>query len=762
MPTLDRVRRAPSWPIGALLLLGALAGAPAGVGAHGAAHEVVEALTIELATRPTAPDLYLARAELYRLDRRFAEAAADLERAAALAPAHPRLDLARAALALDTGDVGRAEVLATRAIVRDPGLGESWLLRSRAREAVGRGLEAADDMDRAIAALARPEPDHYLLRAALLVRAGRGQLERARAGLEEGIRRLGPAISLERAARDLERAYGPPGATRPGADASFSRGAAVPTPGAAGRPGPAGDAPPAGSPASAQVTRGPYLQLGTPNGVTVRWRTDVATNSRVRWGSVPGALLDSVDLAPITTEHEVAITSLSPDTRYYYSVGSTSGVLAGGDLQHTFVSAPPAGAARPVRAWIIGDSGLNNQWARDVLSGYLAHAASHPADLWLMLGDNAYSTGTDAEYQGAVFEMYPDLLRTTVLWPTRGNHDFVYAGANNDYYDIFTLPTAAEAGGLPSGSEAYYAFDYGPVHFVCLDSEGSNRSVGGAMAVWLRADLAATAQSWIVVYFHHPPYTKGSHDSDNAADSGGRMRDMRQNVLPILDSTGVDLVLTGHSHSYERSFLLKQHYGLSTTLHDSMKVDSGDGRPDGDGAYAKPTPAGSPFEGAVYVVAGSSSQTGGGGLNHPVMITSQNVLGSLVLDVDRGQLDARFIGTTGAVLDSFTILKGGTVDAPAGIAGASGLRLGNPAPNPFRGDLRIGYRLPGEGRSRLTVHGVDGRRIATLHDAVEAAGAHETRWDGRDDRGRPVPPGVYFGVLEFAGEKRAVRIVRLK
>src|SRR5262249_8268236 len=149
----------------------------------------------------------------------------------------------------------------------------------------------------------------------------------------------------------------------------------------------------------------------------------------------------------------------------------------------------------------------------------------------------------------------------------------------NDYYDIFTLPTAAEAGGVASGSEAYYSFDWGDVHFICLDSEGSDRSKSGPMARWLRDDLAANNSMWTIAYWHHPPYTKGSHDSDNDLDSGGRMRDMRENLLPILDSTGVDLVLTGHSHSYERSFLVNGHYGPSTTLTSAMKVDSGDGRP---------------------------------------------------------------------------------------------------------------------------------------------------------------------------------------
>ena len=84
---------------------------------------------------------------------------------------------------------------------------------------------------------------------------------------------------------------------------------------------------------------------------------------------------------------------------------------------------------------------------------------------------------------------------------------------------------------------------------------------------------------------------------------------MRQNVLPILEAGGVDLVLTGHRHSYERSFLLDGHYGASTTLTPAMKIDGGSGRVEGTGAYRKATLAG---EGAVYVVAGSWGKSAAG------------------------------------------------------------------------------------------------------------------------------------------------------
>ncbi|MCY0726133.1 hypothetical protein OVW19_30810, partial [Klebsiella pneumoniae] len=77
------------------------------------------------------------------------------------------------------------------------------------------------------------------------------------------------------------------------------------------------------------------------------------------------------------------------------------------------------------------------------------------------------------------------------------------------------------------------------------------------------------------------------------------------------------------------------HYGLSATFGPAFTIDGGDGRIGGDGAYRKPLSWQSPNAGAVYVVAGSSgSVVTGTPLNHPVMIQSLAVMGSLVLDVD--------------------------------------------------------------------------------------------------------------------------------
>lgn len=405
---------------------------------------------------------------------------------------------------------------------------------------------------------------------------------------------------------------------------------------------------------AATVTRGPYLQQGTTNSVVVRWRTDVATDSLVRYGLSPDALNGLASDASLVTEHIVLLSGLQMDTRYYYQFGSSGGWFAA-DTNNYFFTSPPMGVPKPIRIWAIGDAGTATTEQMAVRDAYTLYNGTRRTDLWLMLGDNAYDTGLDIQYQAAVFNMYPAYLQNIVVWPTLGNHDASSTGPNgvNPYFDIFTLPQNGEAGGVPSGTEHYYSFDYANIHFICLDSAGSNRGTNGAMCNWLRSDLAATTQDWVIPFWHHPPYTKGSHDSD--AESN--LIEVRQNMIPILESYGVDLVLCGHSHSYERSFLLDGHYGFSGTLTPTMKVDGGDGREEGTGAYHKQAGRPGPNQGVVYTVAGSSGHTGGGTLNHPAMFISLDVLGSLVIDINSNRLDMAFIEPNAVVGDHFTLLK---------------------------------------------------------------------------------------------------------
>ncbi len=415
-----------------------------------------------------------------------------------------------------------------------------------------------------------------------------------------------------------------------------------------------------GMPAAERLLRGPYLQLPAPRSMVLRWRTDVESRGFVWYGTSPTTVTNRANHPGRLVDHVVQLAGLRPATRYYYRLGSeTNRFLTDVSGDFAFVTPPVPGTVQPVRVWAIGDAGTGTTNQANVRNGFYNLYRERPCDVWLMLGDNAYPEGSDNSFQRTVFEVYGRVFRQCPVWPTLGNHDAYSADSptlSGPYYDIFTLPTLGQSGGIASGTEAYYAFDFAHVHFVCLDSEDTDRSPDGAMARWLRADLADNTRDWVVAYFHHPPYSRGTHDSDREGDSGGRLAEMRRNFLPILEAGGVDLVLSGHSHVYERSHLVDGHYGTSTNLHPSMVLNRGSGRPDLDGAYEKPS-GNAPHRGAVYVVAGSSGHIGSGRLDHPVHWIGLNKLGSLVLDFDGAEANVRFVGDRGQVRDYFTIRK---------------------------------------------------------------------------------------------------------
>ena len=407
-----------------------------------------------------------------------------------------------------------------------------------------------------------------------------------------------------------------------------------------------------------QVIRGPYLQKASPTSMTLRWRTDFPAHSGVRYGTD----INNLGLVRVgseqSTEHEIELTNLNPATTYYYKIinGSATLVPAAQDLY--FKTSPLSGTAPPITAWILGDCGTANANQRAVRDAYYNYIDNNHTDMMLFLGDNAYNNGTDDEYQYSVFEnMYEDKLKNTVAWSCLGNHDGYSADSGSQqgpYYEIFNLPKNGESGGLASGTEAYYSFDYGNIHFIALDSYGSDRSVGGAMHTWCENDIQNTTASWIVAFWHHPPYTKGSHNSDTEAD----LIQMRQNFLPMLEASGVDLVLSGHSHSYERSYFINGHYGYSSSFAPaSHVVQPGSGKENQNGHYQKFTIGNQADDGAVYIVTGSSGKLGNGSLNHNAMYYSARSLGSTIMNVHADTMRVKFLRETGVIDDYFTIIK---------------------------------------------------------------------------------------------------------
>jgi hypothetical protein len=420
---------------------------------------------------------------------------------------------------------------------------------------------------------------------------------------------------------------------------------------------------------TATLTRGPYMNLATQNSIIIRWRSDVATNSKVSFGTFPGNLSQSASDNALTTEHIMQLNGLSPNTLYYYAIGSTTQVLQG-DANNYFKTLPVAGSTQKVRVLAMGDMGNNSTNQVNVRNAYQAFNGTNYTDIWMLLGDNAYELGTDAEYQNKFYNIYQgSLTKNHVLWPSPGNHDYANSAARQadhaiPYFDMFTLPKLGEAGGLASNTEAYFSYNYGNIHFVSLDSygweTGNTRLYDtlGPQAVWLKQDLAANTSAWTVVYFHHPPYSKGSHNSDTENE----LINIRNNLLRIFERYNVDLVLSGHSHSYERSFLLNGHYGIESTYNaSSHALSTSSAKYDGSAnscLYIKN--AGDTRKGIVYAVVGSSGQLGGSvsGYPHNAMSYS-NVTngGSLFFEIENNRLDAKWICADGVIRDNFTMIK---------------------------------------------------------------------------------------------------------
>ena len=482
-----------------------------------------------------------------------------------------------------------------------------------------------------------------------------------------------------------------------------------------------------------------FLQQLSSTSVIIKWRGPA---DRVRVGK-QASTLDRVFEATDEDAHLVArISGLQADTDYHYALGEADSAA---QVYH-FRTAPETGAVPSdgsIRFWLLGDSGTATEMDRDgnpshpgeakaVLDGFQHYNSGIDGDQHidgiLLLGDNAYPAGTDAEWQGAFFDIYPEVLRSAVVMPTIGNHEMGVApmdiclfvdmlgcdlageiiiplggtsmssdpnsydsdGEGPDagglpYLSIFTLPTRAELGGAASGTEQYYSSDFGNVHIVSLDSQLSNSDdeLRSAMKDWLIADLQASAQQdWHIVIFHHPPYSKGeNHDSDLEQ----REIDMRTTFAPVFEEHGVDAVYSGHSHSYERSWYLNGHYGLSNSFDTGSHAATDDA---GNTTFGGPDAPYAEDNRLVYTVAGSSGKynswhpceednyvngqafgcTMDNWLLHPAHRTFEKLdndyrrhgiarLGSVVIDATATTLTSRFIDDKGEVLDTFVIQK---------------------------------------------------------------------------------------------------------
>jgi acid phosphatase type 7 len=354
--------------------------------------------------------------------------------------------------------------------------------------------------------------------------------------------------------------------------------------------------------------RSPYLQSVGPDTATVAFRLPSPCEASVRYG--PRGQSTQEVSSPSALAHAVALTGLSPGTTYQ--------VAACGQATppRHFSTAPAPGSGR-VRLTAVGDFGMGNEVQRAVAKAMLAREPQ----LFLGLGDVAYGRGTEKELQENLFVPMAELLTQVPLFAALGNHEYL-TQQGQPYLDNLLLPRS------PSGGERYYRFTWGPVDFFALDSScvigmaSPERCSPATQAQWLEQELARSRAPWKVAFFHHPPWSSGAHGSEDA---------VRLLFAPLFERYGVDLVLTGHDHHYERTVPMR-----------------------GEG----PAPEGT--QGVTYVVVG----TGGAALRpfrgeRPAWSAVRNdqAYGFLEMEVEADTLTARMLTPEGQVLDTFTLRR---------------------------------------------------------------------------------------------------------
>jgi predicted phosphodiesterase len=368
------------------------------------------------------------------------------------------------------------------------------------------------------------------------------------------------------------------------------------------------------------LKRGPYVQLGSVDSILVAWQTVANTVGVIEYGATP-ELGIRLSTGVWTTRHSIAIAGLEPNTQYYYKVFSGDVPLSGVLQFRTSNDSDN----RSFKFLVIGDSGVGSREQMRI-AGYINNSQ---AAFGLHTGDVIYPNGEEENYDPHFFYPYSLFLSRSVMYPTFGNHDQITEGGE-PYFRNFHLPRNDQ-----TGSETFYSFDYGHAHFVCLNTQDYS-GVSSHQRRWLIRDLERNTKPWKFVYFHMPPYTAGY------LEQGGSKIPLdtpavRENLVPLFEQYGVDVVFSGHCHSYERTFPLV-----------GGQVAGGEAEP----WYSNP-------RGPIYVV------TGGGGARllglDSSPLNAREILAHHFVEMELrdNELIGRTIGMNGQLLDEFHIVRDG-------------------------------------------------------------------------------------------------------
>ena len=296
-----------------------------------------------------------------------------------------------------------------------------------------------------------------------------------------------------------------------------------------------------------------------------------------------------------TASNKVALKDYLVENMTYYYQYSTNGVdwsdtytyktHSFSDYQAVLVGDPQIGAS--------GSNGQGTQddtdiavntyaWNKTLQKALGAGGIAENASFILSAGDQIdySSSGTNGsgeiireqEYAGF---LYPDVLRSTPLATTIGNHESMV----DDYSLHYNNPNASTLGSTESGGDYYYS--YGDTLFISLNS--NSRNVEEHRQLMKEAVASREDAKWKVVLFHHDIYGSGSPHSDV---DGANLRIL---FAPLMDEFNIDLCLTGHDHSYARTYQILDGKVIET-----------------DGVSENASKAYNP-EGTLYIAAGSAS-----------------------------------------------------------------------------------------------------------------------------------------------------------
>jgi len=232
--------------------------------------------------------------------------------------------------------------------------------------------------------------------------------------------------------------------------------------------------------------------------------------------------------------HSVVAGGLEPGREYSYRIG---------DCEGTFRTDP--GRGNPVNFIVGGDTQATGRDGFQ-LSANIFKAAfkAYPgAGFYSILGDHTQNS-TGAEWD-LFFEEFADINTGSTLVPVSGNHDGAFKWGW--FQNIFTLKEQRNYTNL---SGVYYSFDYGDAHIAVLNTNDWVH-IGTAQTNWLINDMSASDARWKIVMTHKPIYFHYEVAPDCMA--------LRRALGPVCDMLGIDMVLSGHKHSYTRSAPLKSH-----------------------------------------------------------------------------------------------------------------------------------------------------------------------------------------------------------